>query len=887
MNDDDSSPIAFGSTLGRYRVVERLGSGGMGEVWRAVDTALEREVAIKLLPREALATPERRRRFETEAKAAAGVSHPNLVPVYDVGEASGMPFIVQELVVGETLDARLATRGAVGAEQAAEWGAQAAEGLAVAHEAGILHRDVKPSNLILGRDGRLRVLDFGLAKMLHGPSESDAEPGVTRDGLVVGTAHYMSPEQALGRKVDARSDVFSLGVVLYELAVGKRPFEADSAIDVMHAIAYQPPRPLEPGDPSVAGEYLAVVEKALEKKPEERYQSVREVAVDLRRFLRRTGSTAALRPAAGSSERTISVRPVGSFLGTLSGVPPRRRRRLAWSGLALLAGAAAVVLVLQRGRGPEIRTPESARALVRTEAREEFPAFAPDGRAFAYAANTRGNDDVYYRLLSGVAPVRLTDSDEDESEPAFSADGSAIFYARGDREAGETSIWSVPTLGGPSRRVLASGEEPAPSPDGRFLAFRRREGDRTSLWVAKPDGAEARKLLDGGSGEIKGPAVSPDGTTIAFLRTEAYPGGLGDVWTIPSAGGEARRLTNDRVDVWGRVAWLPDGRGVVYGAVRSGASNLWLVEAAGGKPRSVTSGTGWSMSPSVSPDGRSLLVQTERWLSDAWQWDLSTKEGRPLTDSGSVWAPSRLPDGRLLYGDWSRQREELDLLLEDRKGSRVYLAEGTNARATSDGKRVYFSTAAGGGKRVLAVVDPDGGPPRRLTDPLGSDDYPDPVPGTDRVVFCRTAGDRPGSSGVVLLDVASGASRTLFEGDAMATRASASHAVFRSCAPTAGCGVYAVPLAGGTARLVVAEGRWPAVSRDGRTVYALTGPKSRPVLIAAPVDGSAAPRTVLPFNATRDPQFWAVFTLDVPEGQVVAVRQRIDDDIALLEGVFR
>lgn len=873
-------PLVAGNLLGRYRLVERLGAGGMGEVWRAVDAALGRDVAVKVLRTEALATPERRRRFETEARTAATLAHPNIVSVYDVGESAGALYIVQELVAGRTVGQILESEGRIPAERAAEWGAQAADGLAAAHAAGILHRDVKPGNLIVGADGRLRVLDFGLAKVL--PGKSLAAESVTADGLVVGTVYYMSPEQALGRDLDVRSDVFSLGIVLYEMVTGKRPFEAESAVATMHAIAYEPPRPLEDGGPRVPPGLISILEKALEKSPGERYGSLSEMAIDLRRFLRRSSAgaptlqglqppTRSTREMTGLSGRGAAARTARLVLGVLAG-----------AGLALAAWR------LLRPHLPQARVPLSTRFLVQTEACEETPVYSPDGRAFVYAANGRGNYDVYYRLVSGGVPVRLTEDDDDDRQPCLNADGTAVYYTRGDPNGGASSIWTVPSLGGPARKVLDSGDSPWVSRDGRRLLFRRWESGRAALFLADADGGAARRLFVPATGAVSGATISPDGMWVAFFWHENAVGAIGDVWKIPSAGGTPVRLTNDRRDLWGRSDWLPDGSAVLFASVRTGTANIWMVPARGGDVSAVTTGSGWVLSPSVSRDGRSLLVQNEKTMSDAWEYSIPGGRARQLTDSGTAWAPVRLADGRLLYGDWARQEEEIDLYVQDRAGARTYLTEGSNPRVAPDGRTVFFSTASGNGRRSLARVDVDGGPPRRLTDPAGTDEYPDPTPDGQALLFCRTLASGKGELMLLPLGARDAAPRTLFDGESLFSRAGPDDAVFRTCALTAGCGVYAIPYAGGPPRLLVPEGRWPALSSDRRSVYALVGAKQTPVLVRVPLAGGT-PERLFAFNPGNDPRFWAIFTLDVArgDGAVVVTQQKNDADVVLLEGIFR
>ncbi len=285
MNAEASRPLAPGTLVGRYRILSSVGSGAMGEVYRAEDTSLGRVVALKTLPGDLVGTPDRRARFENEGRIMASLSHPNLVHVFDVGEHEGVPYLVQEFVEGETLEDVLLS-GPVAAPKAARWIAQAAEGLVAAHEAGILHRDIKPSNLMVGRDGRIRVLDFGLAKVQSVPEDRRrSQPSLTTDGLVVGTAQYMSPEQASGKKVDARSDIFSLGIVFYELLAGKLPFEGETPVDVMYAILHLGHPPIPGFGSGVVRGFADVVDRALAKDPAQRFASMREMAAEIEAVL--------------------------------------------------------------------------------------------------------------------------------------------------------------------------------------------------------------------------------------------------------------------------------------------------------------------------------------------------------------------------------------------------------------------------------------------------------------------------------------------------------------------------------------------------------------------------------------------------------------------------
>jgi eukaryotic-like serine/threonine-protein kinase len=876
--EEKGTPVASGTVLGRFRLEERLGSGGMGQVYRARDIALDRDVAIKLLPPEAVATPERRRRFETEAKVVATLSHPGIVPVYDIGESGGIPYIVQELVSGQTVDELIWKGGALPVDRVAECGIEVAEALAKAHDAGILHRDVKPGNLIIDVDGRVRVFDFGLAKILEQPGRrlGEVEP-VTNDGMVVGTVHYMSPEQAQGHEVDARSDIFSLGIVLYEMATRRHPFDGPSAVDVMHAIVYEPAAPIDVKTTPLPEAFLSILEKALEKRPDERYQSTRELSADLKRFLRRSRDVSALRPLVRDQIPTITVPAV---------------RRLWWRRPAAAAGALGLLLLAVGvwARQLHVATPHPPTAIrnfLQTDFREEDPVFSPDGKGFVYASNEAGDYGIYFRLISSSSPIRLTDIGGDNRFASFSPDGGTVLFTHEDPSTGLRSIMAVPTLGGPVRRILDRGEQPHLSHDARRLLFIRRTGQRTALVVANADGTGQQVVVDGGVGQLLGARFSHDESFIAYLLQEVYPNARGDVWKVPSGGGKPVRLTYDTRDVWGHVDLLHDDSAILFSSSRTGTASIWMVPSHGGEAIQVVPASSWLLSPSLSPDGHSILAQSRRFISDAWEFSLADGRGRQLTNCGSVWAPARLPDGRLLYGDWTLPGD-LEIFLEDPRGTRTRLVIGGTPRPSLDGRHVYFATTLAKGDRVIAVMDTAGGPPKPVTNGAGrEDDWPDPSPDEKHVVFVRTDGE--GRKSLQVVEVATGTTRLLCEGDMISPRATSTDVVYRTCATDTECGIYVIPLVGGTPRLLVKDGWYPAPTPDGKTVYAWAGRKHDPYAVSVPIDGSAPPRRLFDFKPKDEVQFWAVHTLDVsPDGRsLIATRQWVNDDVLLLEGVFR
>src|SRR5438309_7958680 len=404
--------LAAGALLGPYEILSPLGAGGMGEVYRAKDPRLGRDVAIKVLPASFSQDTDRLRRFEQEAKAAGVLNHPNITAVYDIGQHDGAPYVVQELLEGETLRSELAG-GRFSSRKAIDYALQIAQGLAAAHEKGIVHRDLKPENLFVARDGRLKILDFGLAKLTHAEEGSQATnlptaTAGTQPGDVMGTLGYMSPEQIKGKPADSRSDIFSAGAILYEMLSGKRAFHADSAGETMASILKEDPPDLSVTNQSVSPGLERIVRHCLEKSPERRLHSAHDLAFELESLTQISGSTAV--PAARRSGRLRAVLIV----------------------TGVLAVAAAAFLVGRLGARPASPNEASFRTYSRLTSMaggEYAPAFSPDGKVLAFVKRTSGKADIWVQRAGGQKPTDLTsDCDKDSYSPAFSPDGNLIAY---------------------------------------------------------------------------------------------------------------------------------------------------------------------------------------------------------------------------------------------------------------------------------------------------------------------------------------------------------------------------------------------------------------------------------------------------------------------------
>jgi serine/threonine protein kinase len=597
--------------IGHYRVETRIGEGGMGVVYRALDTKLHRPVAIKFLSDE-LADAAARRRFQREAQTASSLNHPHIVTVYDVGEIGGRQYLVTEYIDGGTLR-DWARRQKRSWRDIVELLKGVADGLATAHEANILHRDIKPANILITKSGYAKVADFGLATLAE-DADANVTPTLTEDatarGAVIGTIAYMSPEQAVGQKLDARSDVFSFGAVLYELLGGKRPFEGSTDLELLQNVIKAEPPPLAD---DVSLRLRMVVEKALAKNPAERYQSMRELAVDLRRLLHQ------------SAEQPGIV------------IPPRPRGRWwPWAAAAFLL-AVAYVFVQTRGT-TEVPEPLTAAAFTSLPGLERYPSFSPDGDrvAFMWTGTTQDNPDIYVQQVGAGGHVQLTFDPRSDFNPAWSPDGRWIAFLRGDTPAlqmrGRFEVRLIPPLGGrdiklAEIRVQMNYLSPVSNltwcADSTcvIVTHSQREGDADALFVVPLDGGEMTQLTNpppsiaGGDNDA---SMSPDGALLVFRRTGNVP--VGELWLLPldvgvRAKGGPRRLGPGRYP-----AWMPGAREILFAA----PGGLWRLSATDetAKPSRLPFVGDDGMMPAVSRPSRGMqprLVYARR-LEDYNIW---------------------------------------------------------------------------------------------------------------------------------------------------------------------------------------------------------------------------------------------------------------------------
>jgi len=628
--------LAPGTRLGPHEVAGALGAGGMGEVFRARDTKLDRDVAIKVLASELAENRERLARFEREAKLLASLNHPNIAHVYGF-ESALLPdgttahFLAMELVEGEDLSARL-TRGALPLDEALPLAIQVAEGLEQAHEYGIIHRDLKPANIRITPDGRVKILDFGLAKALEGdPSTSAANSQLshsptmsrhmTEAGMIMGTAPYMSPEQARGKTVDKRADIWAFGVVLFEMLTGERLFTGETVSDVLAAVLTRDLGlgALPSNTPSAIRQLLR---RCLERNPKNRLHDIADARIVLDEAIQ-----------GGSTD--------GPPAGGPAAAGPRSRSGTALPWVAGLALGALIAGLAGWGLGLRKSPPSSKhfRAVTSFAGVQAQPALSPDGRSVAFVSNRDGDYDIYVGLIGGGTMIRITNDTNLESRPAWSPDGTSIVYSRLN-EWGLWDIWQVPALGGASRRLILNAADAAWSPDGRSITY--ASGATGTIWISDPAGQKAREVtrLGGQSmpARVTGvardpvfsgthdmePRFSPDGLELAYVTRRGGPRSELNVVNLRT--GEVRHLTaGDTLAL--SPAWSPDGLHLYFASSQSGTMNLWKISKDGGLTEQVTAGQGDDLEPDVSADGSRIVFATHRENLGFARLDLTAKPG--------------------------------------------------------------------------------------------------------------------------------------------------------------------------------------------------------------------------------------------------------------------
>jgi eukaryotic-like serine/threonine-protein kinase len=877
----ESGTITRGAQVGDYEVRTLIGSGGMGEVYRARDLRLARDVAIKVLPPLLRYDPDRLRRFEQEAQAAAALNHPNIVAVYQMGTYHGAPYLVTELLEGATLREYI-RGGPLPSRNAVEYGVQIARGLAAAHEKGITHRDLKPENLFVTIHGHVKILDFGLAKLAHAARSSSAGYPATEAGLVMGTVGYMSPEQVRGEAADYRTDIFAFGAILYEMLCGKRAFQKPTSADTMAAILNEDPPNISQLLPVIPPALQRVVHRCLEKNREQRFQSASDLAFALEAL-----SDPAISPATGV--------PIAS--APKDATHSSRLRRL-----VLAAATAVAILLLVYWFWPAMPMPRVTRVEQLTKsggARADEPLYTDGPRVYYQSIGPLAADwQLRQVLLNGDEDTRVAVPAELVRIRGLSPDNTE-FVAISHMES-QSTVWTLPVGGGSPRRVgNLVADDIAWSHDGNRFAYAKGN----QLFLANADGTSSRLLatlpevsaesshwsstVPEISPQIDHVRWSPDDRQLRFTRISAGPGGSivfpteRALWEVGVDGQDLHELRFN----WPGTAmeccgdWTPDGRYFVFESSRQGTSNIWMVEEKSDwwrrrnpQPVQLTFGPGDYNGPAPSRNGKSIFAVGVQEAGELVRYDPKRKDFGPFLDGRSLGHVSFSRDGKWLayvaYPEgtlWRARSDGTEQLQLTFPPLQVLCP-----RWSADGRRIAFTARERGQSFKNFLISVDGGNPEPFPSESLPQNVPDWVPGRDALIYSRVYADK--NPALYLFDRQSGRSEKLPGSDGLYNPVWSPDGRYLFAVDASNDQLLLVDFKTGKRTKIGGAAAWPAWSPDSQYIYFVKWGVNSILRVRVP-DGPEEKTLELPFRLATWP-----FTV-APDGSIILLREHGRYDI--------
>jgi len=735
----------IGRVIGTYRIEKQIGEGGMGEVYLAYDEKLKRKVALKILPTEYTSNDERVKRFELEARAISALNHPNIVTIYDVGNSDGINYIATEFVEGKTLREIIGTNLKLRDVLAVIL--QACDALSVAHNSRIIHRDIKPENIMIRPDGYVKILDFGLAKLSEIDLKTMKNFTNTAKGVIIGTPAYMSPEQVADDNVDHRTDLWSIGVVLYELLTGINPFKKENRQATFQAILSSDPPLSSSLNAEISGELDQILIKALEKDADLSYQTASDLRADLKRIKREIDSSPTWSSQSAARQSSLSNQRKGYVPYVIA-------------ALVLTLIGAGITFFILRNKPTVIGidwSKASNAQLTEQVGIEYFPSLAPDGKSFVFASNAKGNFDIYLQRVGGKNPVNLTpDSTDNDTQPAFSPDGSRIAFRSERFPAG---IYVMESTGENPRRVVDFGFHPAWSPDGKEIVVSSFGLDAPHVRVGRDNFLSIINVATGAKREIlrqeaSFPTWSPNGKRIAYWF---YPPAMGrrDIATIPADGkGEPVVLTNEfSLSNWNPV-WSPDGKFLYFVSDKNGNWSFWRVAVdedtgkALGEPEPIVTPSSYNRHLSFSADGKRMIYVQSQSQANIQGVEFDDKTLKPVGEPSFITSGDReltraelSPDGKQFLMRQIRRTQD-DIVIISRDGN-VWrdltsdLPYDRYPRWSPDGSQIAFASDRGGGYEIW-ICNADGSNLHQITfqvNPVSGSSFPTWSPDGKRLIY--------------------------------------------------------------------------------------------------------------------------------------------------------